>query len=154
MAKNQLGKKINEMIRHWTLAHDKRLLEQDVKDLLNQLIKTFKSKFEHSLHSNLTRLQKRIPFQYGYETERIEVNVPMVYIPDWPITTASGKKIYVEAKGYFRPLSKQKLQAVKKQYPNMDIRLVFYRANKKDIRWCEKWGFRYAIGKIPEDWLK
>jgi hypothetical protein len=62
-------------------------------------------------------------------------------------------KIYIEAKGHFRPEAKRKMVAVKKLHPAMDIRIVFYSFKTKDIRWAEKNGFPYSIGKIPEDWL-
>jgi hypothetical protein len=44
--------------------------------------------------------------------------------------------------------------AVKKQHPEKDIRLLFYRANKAYIKWAEKHGFVYAIEKIPSEWLQ
>ena len=45
------------------------------------------------------------------------------------------------------------MAAVKKQHPDLDIRMVFYSRSKTNIRWAEKYGFPYAIGKIPEEWL-
>jgi hypothetical protein len=62
--------------------------------------------------------------------------------------------LIIEGKGYFKAADKRKMAAVKRQHPELDIRLVFYRENKKDIRWCLKNGFKYAVGKIPQDWLK
>jgi Phage endonuclease I len=62
-------------------------------------------------------------------------------------------KIYVECKGYLRPEHKAKMCAVKRQNPKLDIRILFYSANKKQIKWAERNGFRYAIEDIPEEWL-
>jgi anaerobic ribonucleoside-triphosphate reductase len=44
--------------------------------------------------------------------------------------------------------------AVKKLHPTLDIRIIFYSKRAKDIRWAEKYGFPWAIEKIPADWLK
>jgi hypothetical protein len=43
--------------------------------------------------------------------------------------------------------------AVKKLNPNIDLRILFYSLNKKNIKWAEKNGIRYAISKIPKEWL-
>lgn len=74
-------------------------------------------------------------------------------MPDF-ILDCKGSKIYIEAKGHFRPEAMRKMVAVKAMWPNVDIRLVFYSHNKKYIRWAEKHGFPWAVGDIPEEWLK
>jgi hypothetical protein len=61
--------------------------------------------------------------------------------------------VYVECKGYLRPEHKAKMVAVKKQHPEIDLRILFYASNQKNIRWAEKNGFRYAISKIPKEWF-
>lgn len=43
--------------------------------------------------------------------------------------------------------------AVKRQHPELDIRIVFYGPNKKYARWAEKNGFKYAFENIPKEWL-
>lgn len=75
------------------------------------------------------------------------------YTPDFVLTTKLGK-IYIEAKGYFRPEDKRKIVAVKRCNPHLDIRLVFYSHNKTNVRWAEKYGFPYAIQDIPKEWLR
>ena len=75
------------------------------------------------------------------------------YIPDFILETPLGK-IYVEAKGYFRPEAKRKLIAVKKQHPGMDLRLVFYCEKQAYIKWALRYGFRYAVSTIPKEWFK
>jgi hypothetical protein len=62
-------------------------------------------------------------------------------------------KIYIEAKGYFRPEAKRKMVAVKRQHPELDIRLIFYSASKANVRFAERYGFKYSVGEIPEEWL-
>lgn len=69
------------------------------------------------------------------------------------LVTPAGK-IYIETKGYLRPEHKRKMAAVKKLNPTMDLRILFYAFNKKNIRWAEKQQIKYAIHSIPDDWLK
>ena len=107
-----------------------------------------RNKFEKRLHTQL----KRSKVDFKYEPEKIAYVLSGHYIPDFVLTTPAGK-IYIEAKGHFRPEAKRKMVAVKKLHPAMDIRIVFYSFKSKDIRWAEKNGFPYAIGKIPEEWL-
>lgn len=78
------------------------------------------------------------------------------YIPDFILSRKdfTGKKIYIEAKGHFRPEAKRKMVAVKKLHPDLDIRFVFYSRKVSDIRFAEKHGFPYAIGSIPEEWVE
>ncbi len=76
-----------------------------------------------------------------------------MYIPDF-IIERKGSLLYIEAKGHFRPEAMRKMVAVKVAHPDLDIRFVFYSKNKKYIKWCEKYGFPYAIGDIPDGWLR
>lgn len=108
-----------------------------------------RNKFETSVWRSLKR--KRIRFEY--ESQRIPYILCRHYIPDFIISTPSGK-IYVECKGYLRPEDRSKMAAVKRLNPNLDIRILFYAHVEKQIKWAEKIGFRYAVGEIPHDWLK
>jgi len=108
----------------------------------------FKSKFEVRTDGQIRRSRR----SYSYETERIPYVLASHYTPDFIITTPTGK-LYIECKGYFRADDKRKLKAVKRQHPELDLRLLFYREVKQYIKWCNKNGFKYAIGKIPKDWL-
>ena len=107
-----------------------------------------RNKFERRTYLSL----KRNKISFKYESEKIPYIIAAHYIPDFILTTPLGK-IYVECKGYLRPEDKRKLIAVKKTNPWMDLRLLFYREVKTQIRWAERHGFRYAIEDIPEDWL-
>lgn len=108
-----------------------------------------RNKFEQKIEKQL----KKAKVQFKYESEKIPYLIAGHYIPDFVISTPTGK-IYLETKGYFRPEAKRKLKAVKKLNPNLDIRLVFYSDNKKNISWAIKNGFRYAIEEIPKDWIE
>ena len=107
-----------------------------------------KNKFEKRIYNQL----KRRNCTFKYECEKIPYVLCRHYIPDFVITTATGK-IYIECKGYLRAEHKAKMVAVKKQHPEMDIRILFYAGRPSNVRWAEKNGFKYAISKIPKEWL-
>lgn len=111
--------------------------------------KKTRNPFEAKLQRQIVR--SKIPF--SYETERIEYVIVGNYIPDFILQTSSGK-IYIEAKGYFRREAKVKMVAIKKQYPDLDIRIVFYKPNKTYAKWALKYGFPYSFETIPKDWLQ
>jgi len=107
-----------------------------------------RNKFEQKLHLQL----KKSLVEFKYEPEKIPYILSGHYIPDFVLYGKLGK-VYIEAKGHFRPEAKRKMVAVKKMHPAMDIRIVFYSFKAKDIRWAEKNGFPYSIATIPTDWL-
>lgn len=87
-----------------------------------------------------------------YETEKIPYVIAGHYIPDFIITTPMGK-VYIETKGHFRPEAKRKMVAVKKQHPELDIRILFYRYSKPYERWATRHGFKFAFEHLPDEWL-
>lgn len=105
--------------------------------------------------------------EFLYEKERLKYTVTGTYLPDFVVRTSTGKKIYIETKGNGRSFdgpARRKLRAVKEQYPDKDIRIVFYTDGKcgpkrkdgtymKQSDWAKKYGFEYAIKEIPESWL-
>jgi predicted nuclease of restriction endonuclease-like RecB superfamily len=107
-----------------------------------------RNKFEKRIAQQLEKA--RVCFKY--ETRRIPYVISGHYIPDFEIQTPTGC-ILVECKGYFRPEHKRKMAAVKRQHPELDIRILFYAANKQSIKWAEKNGFKYAFETVPKEWL-
>jgi hypothetical protein len=95
--------------------------------------------------------------EYEYEKERISYHRTCYYVPDFKLPNG----IFIEAKGRFTSDDRGKLLKVKKQHPDIDIRLVFSRSKAKISKdssttyamWCERWGFPYADKQIPEEWL-
>lgn len=74
---------------------------------------------------------------------------------------ADSKLLIVEAKGRFTSVDRTKMKQVKEAHPEEDIRFVFMSNNKihknSDMRygdWCDRHGFPWAIGDIPNEWLK
>lgn len=71
--------------------------------------------------------------------------------------------MYIETKGRFDTKDRQKWVLLKDQRPDLDIRLVFQRANTKIsktsnttyAKWAESKGFKWADhGIIPKEWLE
>lgn len=130
-----------------------------------------RSGFESKVEAQL----KEAKVGYGYESITItwlrsvskgicnrcgaeEVNQRCKYTPDFVL--ANG--IWIEAKGFLDGPDRTKLKAIRKQFPDLDLRLVFQRDNvikgtKNKTRysqWATAAGFKWALRVIPADWLK
>lgn len=116
----------------------------------------FRSAFELSLAKTLAN--NSVPFEY--ESKKFSyIPKPRVYTPDFYL---SDYDIYIEAKGYFDKSDRVKMQLIKEQYPDLDIRLVFLNARNKIYKgsktsygdWATRYNFEWAEGSIPTDWYK
>jgi len=95
---------------------------------------------------------------FTFEEDKIPYTVEHTYTPDFKLPNG----IYIETKGYFAPSDRSKHLSVKKQHPHLDIRFVFQNPNTRlssrskttYAQWCEKHGFLYAKGFIPEEWIR
>ena len=113
----------------------------------------YKSKFEARIAASL--LARKVPFKYelwSYEYEQVRW-----YTPDWFLPGG----VIVETKGKFTGADRTKMLDVKEQHPDLDIRLVFMKDNPirkgsktKCSQWAANHGFPYAIGNIPDEWIK
>ena len=115
----------------------------------------FKSGFEKSIWETLPHKKKGLDIQY--ESCKIPYKLPCPvknYIPDIVVTFSNGKKIYIELKGYFRTTDKAKMKAVKLTNPDLDIRMVFTRKDKRYEKWCEKNKIPCAFSYVPKSWFK
>lgn len=112
------------------------------------MLKT-RNKFEEKIYKQL----KKAKVKFGYEVDRISYLLSGYYLPDFTITTPTGK-VYIETKGYLRPEHKRKMVAVRKLHPELDLRILFYAHNEKNIKWAQKNGIPYAISDIPKEWLQ
>ena len=105
--------------------------------------------------------------EYGlawlYEPEKYPwVPPPKRYIPDFRVTTKTGKSFLIEYKGYLRPEDRTKMKAIRKQYPQLDLRIIFQNAKKPLYKgspstygdWATKNGYKWADKTIPQDWLR
>jgi hypothetical protein len=96
-----------------------------------------------------------------YESKKIEYLVPArkaTYTPDFILPNG----IIIETKGRFVAEDRKKHLLIREQIPELDIRFVFTNPNSKIRKgsktsyadWCDKNGFKYAKGNIPEEWMK
>ncbi len=116
----------------------------------------YRSQFEINLAKFLA--DRKISFEY--ETTKLTfVPKPRTYTPDFYLPETG---IYIEAKGHLDKGDRVKMQLIKQQHPDLDIRFVFVRASNKIYKgskttyaaWANRYGFQWAEGSIPEEWLK
>lgn len=108
--------------------------------------KPYRNKFEKSTAEVLKGLCE-------YEPEKIPYTVFRNYVPDFVGKDKTGKKILVEAKGFFRVGDVQKYKAIRDSLINFNCELIFVLYSpKKKLRkgskmnmseWCTKEGFRW-----------
>ena len=106
---------------------------------------------------------------WEYEPEKWSWNPPpKKYAVDFKVIRVDGSCFYVEYKGYFRTEDKVKMIAIKKQYPERDVRMVFTHPEKpvegatmrkdgtklSNAEWATKNGYLYAEKVIPDEWFE
>lgn len=87
----------------------------------------FDSKFEVDIAYTLDTM--------GIKWKREPVRIPWYpklrwYKPDFSIEV-DGETVYIEAKGYFDPMARSKMEQIKMQHPDKDIRFIFMRDEQK-----------------------
>ena len=114
----------------------------------------YRSKFEIRLAADLGK--KNINFEYEKATfqfaPKIRSYTPDFYLPEF--------KIYIETKGRLTTNDRVKHLLIKDQWPDLDIRFIFVRAdNKISLKsktsyadWCNRHGFIWAEGSFPVEW--
>lgn len=107
----------------------------------------------NSFEKDIEKQIKNKGAKVSYEPEKIPYT--SYYIPDFLVVPKSKRKksFYLECKGFFRREHKTKMTNFKRSNPDIDLRIIFQRFNKKDIKWSEKNKFLYAIKDIPKEWL-
>jgi len=113
---------------------------------------TFRSQFE----SRVARSLKRQEVSYAYEKLDLPYTVTRKYKPDFVLENG----IVIECKGYLDSADQRKMRAIKEQYPDLDIRMLFMKLDGKvqgskmtNMQWCEKYDFPFAQEKIPKTWI-
>ncbi len=132
----------------------------------------FRSKFEQDTYNHLKK--KGVKFEYEPKDKKISYVRPSTkhwYLPDFVITSKSGKTIFVETKGIFSASDRFKHLLIRKAYGRgKDIRFIFYnskqrirkgskttyadvcngngRAPYKGIKW------KFSDKVIPDSWLE
>ena len=116
----------------------------------------YRSTFELNIAKSLAN--KGISFEYE-NVKLTYIPKPRTYTPDFYLPETD---IYVEAKGYLDKGDRVKMQLVKEQHPDLDIRFVFLNANNKIYKgskttygaWANRYNFKWAEGTIPAEWFK
>lgn len=114
----------------------------------------YKSNFEKSIAASL----KRCNIKFKYEERKLPYVLLHNYTPDFFLPNG----IIIEAKGRFTSSDRTKMLAVKKQHPELDIRLLFMnsgvtlskRSKTTYGEWATKHGFLWAQTEIPLAWIK
>ena len=116
------------------------------------------SKYRSKLEERLATLLTTLGISYEYESEKVSYTIQHHYTPDFVLTNHT----YLEAKGYWSPADRRKILAVKKDNPDMHLRMVFQapynKINKKSkttyAMFCEKHDIPWtAYHDIPIEWL-
>ena len=116
------------------------------------------SKFRSKLEERISNLFDELGVIYEYESSKVAYTIQHHYVPDFILPN----HIHLEAKGYWDAADRRKILAVKKDNPDLDLRMVFQapynKISKKSkttyAQWCEKHDIPWcAFHTIPIDWL-
>lgn len=95
-----------------------------------------------------------------YERDKFKYTLERSYTPDFIVEKGDGTTIYIESKGYLRPEDRAKILAVLRDN-TIDLRLLFKQdhtlskgSRNRYSDWAAKHNIPFAIGEIPEQWLK
>ena len=117
----------------------------------------YRSGFEHKVADQLS--ENKINFEYETTTiNYIKPETQHTYTIDF--TLPNG--ILVETKGRWVIEDRKKHLLIKKQHPELDIRIVFQNAKTKIRKgskttygdYCDKHGIIWAGKNVPKSWLK
>jgi hypothetical protein len=119
-----------------------------------------KAGYRSGFEGDVAKELKAKGVEFTYEKEKIKwVDLKVrTYTPDFVL----GNGIIIETKGRFVANDRRKHKEIKKQFPDLDIRFVFYNSRSKLYKgakssyadWCDKYGFKYADKSIPDAWLQ
>ena len=115
-------------------------------------------KFRSKLEEKVADLLEGLGVSYEYEPEKLSYTIEHNYTPDFVLPNY----IYLETKGYWDPADRRKVLAVKRDNPDVDLRMVFQSPfntiSKKGkttyAQWCEKHDIPWtSFHNIPLEWL-
>ena len=100
------------------------------------------SKFRSGLEELVAKLLEGLGVTYEYESCKVPYTIQHHYHPDFILPN----HVYLETKGYWSPEDRRKIAAVKRDNPELDLRMVFQspfnKISKKSkttyAMWCEK----------------
>ena len=115
-------------------------------------------KFRSKLEEKVADLLEGLGVSYEYESTKVPYVIQHNYTPDFVLPNY----VYLETKGYWDPADWRKVLAVKRDNPDIDLRMVFqspYNTISKKSKttyaqWCENLGIPWtSFHNIPLDWL-
>jgi len=116
------------------------------------------SKFRSGLEEQVAKLLEGLGITYQYESEKLSYTIEHNYTPDFVLPNY----IYLETKGYWDAADRRKVLAVKRDNPDIDLRMVFQAPFNKITKkskttyamWCDRHEIPWAsYHNIPIDWL-
>ena len=128
------------------------------KKAYNKLKNRADIKFRSKLEEDVASLLEGLGISYEYEAEKLSYVIEHRYTPDFKLPNYK----YLEVKGYWDAEDRRKILAVKKDNPEIDLRMVFQSPyntiSKKSkttyAKWCENHDIPWtSYHDIPLDWL-
>ena len=121
-----------------------------------ETFKAWRSGLEEAVANDLTSRGVRFVF----EGRKVKYTPPLkehTYTPDFELPNG----VIIETKGYFTSEDRKKMRWVKEQNPALDIRMLFGNARNRINKgsnttyadWCEKYGYRWADKRVPQEWI-
>tara|TARA_R100000781_G_C3969295_1_gene89536 strand:- start:67 stop:435 length:369 start_codon:yes stop_codon:yes gene_type:complete len=116
------------------------------------------SKYRSGLEKQVAKLLQGLGISFEYESIKVPYTIQHNYTPDFILPNY----VHLETKGYWDPADRRKILAVKKDNPELDLRMVFQspynKINKKSkttyAMWCDKHNIPWtAYHNIPLEWL-
>ena len=116
------------------------------------------TKYRSGLEERVADLLSGLGITFEYESHKLAYTIQHLYCPDF--TLPNG--VILETKGYWEPEDRRKILAVKKDNPDVDIRMVFQSPfntiSKKSkttyAQWCDKHDIPWtSFHNIPLEWL-
>lgn len=131
----------------------------------------YKSRYEYDIAVDL--ISRGVEFEYEAKAFNYTVQVTHGYCPECGTKPAVVDRSYtpdfflsngviVEAKGRFTSAERKKHAAIREQYPDLKLYLLFAQNNllqkggkKKYTEWCDSKKICSAVGKkVPEEWIE
>ena len=115
-------------------------------------------KYRSNLEKDIANLLEGLGVSFQYESEKLSYTIEHNYTPDFVLPNYT----YLEAKGYWAAEDRRKILAVKRDNPDVDLRMIFqspYNTISKKSKttyaqWCDKHDIPWTSYKdIPIDWL-
>ena len=116
------------------------------------------SNFRSKLEERVADLLEGLGITYEYESTRVPYTIQHHYYPDFLLPNYT----YLEVKGYWDAADRRKILAVKKDNPDIDLRMIFQapyntitkKSKTTYAKYCEKLGIPWSsFHNIPLEWL-